>query len=143
MPSLKDYTPYSTAILSGLQGRDHTTDPLLVLLDLGSDTTWINRRAIPQGCNPKTTQPCNGTTIAGSVSCNQSISIDSMVLPEFFRNRSMGDVEAKVFNALGVRYDMIIGRDIINRIGMKFDSDTLTMTWDGQIVKMRWFYTLH
>lgn len=40
--------------------------PLMALFDPGSTTTWINRRALPQGVNGLATTTVTGSTIGGT-----------------------------------------------------------------------------
>ena len=86
----------------------------------------------PGGCNPTTIPAYIGSTIAtGDFSTNQELTLNSLVLPQFFCNRVITNVAVKLFTA-PCRYDIILGRDVLTRLGMKFDMDNLTMTWDGE-----------
>ena len=58
------------------------------------------------------------------------------IMPEFYRDRV---VEWNVSLApmdLGA-HDMIIGRDILQGLGIKFDFTDLTIEWDGAVIPMR------
>jgi hypothetical protein len=58
------------------------------------------------------------------------------VLPEFHRDRVIEwDINVSSSN-LGA-YDMIMGRDILQGLGIKFDFTDLTIEWDGVAIPMR------
>ena len=60
----------------------------------------------------------------------------TFLLPKFHRDRVVEwDIIISPFN-LGV-YDMIIGQDILQGLGMKFDFSDLTIEWDAVTVPMR------
>ena len=133
MPKPEDYAPYTSAQIYGMQGQRVSTEPMVVLLDGGSHSTWMSRKILPPGCNPKTIGDYTGATLAGNFTTSQEVRCDSMILPEFFRNRTITDVDCKIFNA-ECRCDMIIGRDALSRMGMIFNHKDRTMTWDGQTI---------
>ena len=59
-----------------------------------------------------------------------------MVLPEFFKQRALSDVPIRMMNA-PCRYDLILGRDVLTRLGLIIDFEDLQMIWDGKTVPMR------
>ena len=85
MPKPEDYAPYTSAQIYGMQGQRASTEPMVVLLDGGSHSTWMSRKTLPPGCNPKTIGDYTGATLAGNFTASQEVRCDSMILPEFFR----------------------------------------------------------
>jgi hypothetical protein len=65
----------------------------------------------------------------------QEIFIGTTRFPEFYDHRSIMDVVANVFHA-DCHYNLIIGHDILDRIGMPLDFETHSMTWDNQTISM-------
>jgi hypothetical protein len=80
----------------------------------GDKTVWTT----PAG-NLKTTHKCTS----------------AFVLPEFFRDR-MIEWDLHVSADLGA-YDMIIGRDILSALGIKFDFTSMTIEWEQACVPMK------
>jgi len=107
-----------------------------VLCDSGSGITWGNYSILPKGCNPKTVAPLIGDTLAGTFKSTQETTADTMTLPEFFKQRALCDVTIRMMDK-PCKYDLILGRDVLSRLGIVLDFDDLTMTWDGKAVPMR------
>jgi Reverse transcriptase (RNA-dependent DNA polymerase)/RNase H-like domain found in reverse transcriptase len=59
-----------------------------------------------------------------------------ILLPEFDRNKTVDDHHALVFDGDSA-YDMILGRDILHRLGITFDFETKTMRWLNNVVSMK------
>ena len=127
MPQPKDHVPYSNAVLYLKNGASRM---LTCLFDSGSGITWGHQNILPKGCNPKTVERLEGNTLAGNFSSNQQITADSLLLPEFFKQRALSDVPIRMMNQ-PCKYDIILGRDALSRLGMLLDFDTHQMTWDG------------
>jgi hypothetical protein len=59
-------------------------------------------------------------------------------LPEFHENREIiWDVYVDTTSTKESLYDMIIGRDLMNSIGLDLNFSDNTMTWDNASVPMR------
>ena len=131
----KDLIPMSIALVSTIQNQPHER-PLLVLFDSGSHGTWYNGKALPKGVNSKTVDSITGSTMAGTFKSNQEVSIGDLILPEFHRSRRIDGVKARIFNA-PCRYDLILGRDTLRKIGFQDDFKNNMMTWDDATVSMK------
>ena len=76
--------------------------------------------------------------MAGSLTSNRVVTVQTLRLPEFHRSRSIPNHDFRVFHT-SCRYDMIIGRDLLSIFGIDLDFNTQTMTIDGAVVVMRPF----
>ena len=106
--------------LVGTMQKHVTHKPFVVLFDSGSSHTWWNIRSIPGGVVPRKVEKSSSATLAGNMESNLEITLEDITLPEFFRKRRIGTMEARVFTA-ECWYDAIIGRDMLREIGMKLD----------------------
>ena len=131
----KDLIPMSIALVSTIQKQPHER-PLLVLFDSGSKGTWCNGKALPKGVIGKKVESITGSTMAGTFKSNQEVSIGELILPEFHRSRRIDGVKARIFHA-PCRYDLILGRDTLRKIGFKDDFENNVMTWDEVSVSMK------
>ena len=102
-----------TGASGSLVAKRHATKLRLKKLD-GNKAVWTT----PAG-NLKTTHKCNST----------------FVLPEFFRDRVI-EWDLHVSDDLGA-YDMIIGRDILSALGIRFDFTSMVMEWEQASVPMK------
>ena len=74
------------------------------------------------------------TTPGGDLSTTHKCR-SSFILPEFFRDRVI-EWDLHVSSNLGA-YDMIIGRDILSALEIKFDFATMSMEWEHAVVPMK------
>lgn len=126
----------SFAIISLIQGAKSSGRPFLVLFDSGSTSTWINCKALPSGINGKQVPKLTGNTMAGTFTSSTEVTMNEICFPEFHRTRKLVTAPARVFHA-ECRYDIIIGRDILQQLGMILDFDDNRIVWDNAIVTMR------
>ena len=66
------------------------------------------------------------------------IKLENVTFPEFFETRKVGKMTARLF-AAECQYDAIIGRDILNELGLILDFKTQKISWDYCHVPMRPF----
>ena len=110
--------------------------PLRVLLDSGSDYSHAHSRIVPKGINPNLITPQSGITIAGVSSSNRVITLSEITFPEFSKHHVVDNHRFQLFDAPSY-YDVIIGRDLLFKIGGITDFDKATMTAFGYTVAMR------
>ena len=132
-----DLIPFTTMALLNIQRSFVSSRPLSVLFDSGSTDNWISLSALPQEITPTAGPTYVGSTLAGNFTTSQYIIADQLMLPEFFRNRTIQDVTLHCFPQGSCRYDAILGRSFLSRIGMTLDFDDHSMTWDDQQLVMR------
>jgi hypothetical protein len=109
---------------------------LTVLFDSGGSGCWISERALPRGC-PKTqlNQPITSLTLAGTLSSSYVVHLQQIILPEFDRNKTIEKQGAYVFPG-PCNYDIILGRDFLDNVGIILDFATGTMQWMDKSVSM-------
>lgn len=106
---------------------------LTVLFDTGSEMTFIHERVLPKGAVPKIGTPIDINTLNAMGKLNRSVLLSNIQLPEFSPTIKVDkDIKAFVMSPEHhIKYDMIIGRDILGPLGIKLHCDTQTMEWQG------------
>ena len=66
---------------------------------------------------------------------NEEVKLHDVVLPKFHKTRRLQTLMAKIFDQ-GCHYDMILGRNLMNELGIVLNFDNKSMTWDGSTVAM-------
>ena len=80
--------------------------------------------------------PVTNQTLAGNFTANEEVKLYNILLPEFHKIRRIQTLTAKIFDN-GCRYDMILGRNLMNDLGNVLDFNNKSMVWDGSTVTMR------
>ena len=75
-------------------------------------------------------------TLTGSFTSNESITLRNILLPDFHRIGHLDTLQAKLFDQMCC-YDMILGRDFMNNLGIVLNFESKTMEWDKAIVAMQ------
>ena len=75
-------------------------------------------------------------TLAGTFLANKELTLYNAILPEFYRSRHMNKITMKIFHQ-ECRYDMIIGRDLLNELGIVLNFNDKTITWEKAQIIMR------
>ena len=107
-----------------------------ILFDTGCGGCLINKQLVKH-LKLKTDKSTKWHTKAGSFRTTQRVKCN-FLLPEFHENREITwkmyveDSDPKQSN-----YDMIIGRDLLNELGMDFSFKQGTMTWDFAEIPMK------
>ena len=107
-----------------------------ILLDTGCGGTLINKDLATK-LKTKTCATATWSTKAGSFTTSNKVQCN-FTLPEFHEGRDIcwnmyvDESDSKLCN-----YDMIIGRDLLQVLGMDFSFSTKMMTWDGAQVPMK------
>ena len=130
-----DFIPISIITIEDLMGKK-LSRPLLCLLDSGASHTWIRQGVLPSGIKGKKETKTISQTLAGTLSGTQVLQVTAMRLPEFFRTRKIGPLQVRLFEA-NCRYDMVLGRDILNQLGILFNFKEKKISWDDCHVPMR------
>lgn len=77
------------------------------------------------------------TTISGATKCNRSVVIEGMVWPEFTRSLKVERHQFWVHDNDKVRYDAIIGRDLLQQLKLDICYSDGTMKMEGRNVLMK------
>ena len=75
-------------------------------------------------------------TLAGTFSSNKELTFYNAILPEFYRSRHINKISTKIFHQK-CRYDMITGRDLLNKLGIVLNFNDKTITWEKAQITMR------
>ena len=119
-----------------MQSSSQTKNPFLCLLDSGATGCWISRSKLPPHICTYHVTPVTNQTLARSFTANEKIKLHNILLPEFHKTRCIQTLTAKIFDN-GCRYDMILGRNLMNDLGIILDFNNKSMVWDGSTVTMR------
>ena len=116
---------------------------LRVLLDSGSNSTLINKKALPKGIIPKELAEAKSfKTLAGKLTTSQMVTLRDVRLPEFDKNRRISQQRALIFDSPNCKYDIILGTNFLSKAGIKLDYSTGSMAWYNNVLPMRPSYGL-
>ena len=127
-----DLIPFSIACIGRINNHTMTSKPLLVLFDSGSQTTWMSRKILPTGVTPRVVPKLKGVTLAGTFTSNTQVEVQQLSFPELYKQRTIDKHKVMLF-ASPCRYDIIVGRDLLHRIGLNILFKTATITWDDEV----------
>ena len=137
-----EHIPITVLIAQRVQQKPLMNRPFLCLLDSGTTGCWISRTRLQQNIQGKTVAEVTSQTLAGTFTSNQEIQLEQVMLPEFFKTRKIDYVQAKIFTT-PCRYDMILGRDLLNDLGIILDFKNKSMEWDQAQIPMRSYPNSH
>ena len=105
------------------------------LLDSGATGCWISREKLPPHIRTYHVVPVTNQTLAGNFTASEEVKLHDILLPEFHKTRCLQTLMAKIFDQ-GCHYDMILGWNLMNELGIVLNFNTKSMTWDGSTVAM-------
>ena len=79
--------------------------------------------------------PVMNQTLAGNFTANEEVKLHNILLPEFHKTRRLQTLMAKIFDNR-CHYDMILGLNLMNHLGIMLDFNNKSMAWDGSTVAM-------
>ena len=103
--------------------------PMLCLLDSGVTGCWISWKKPPSMIHTNKIPAIANLTLAGSFMANESVILKNILLPEFHCTHRLDTLQAKLFDQM-CHYDMILGRDLMNDLGVVLNFDAKSMEWD-------------
>ena len=112
------------------------TRTLKILFDTGCSGTIIRSSKV-KDLKQKASNNVEWSTKTGAFNTNTTCNI-TFVMPQFHKQREV-TWKAYVDNTTSndSRYDMIIGRDLMHEIGIKFDFQEGRITWDNAWINMQ------
>ena len=132
LDATKDLAPITILFakhIGDIQG--HYT--LKTLFDSGSTFgVMINKRALPPNAQIQSlnsAQPLTVHTSQGNYKANSFVELFKIYLPEFSGTRFIGSLQALVFDAANIRYDVILGRNLMRTMEIILDFAKLAVTW--------------
>ena len=123
-------------LIKQIQKTETKPQTLLCLLDSGAMSCWINSTVVPENIQSITVSATTNQTLAGTFSSDKELTLYNAILPEFHRSRHINKIITKIFHHQ-CRYDMIIGRDLLNELGIVLNLDEKTITWAKAQITMR------
>ena len=93
-------------------------------------------RKLPPHIRTYHVAPVTNQTLAGNFTANEEVNLQGVLLPEFHKTWRLQTLMAKIFDQ-GCRYDMILGRNLMNELGIVLNFEDKSITWDGSTVAMR------
>lgn len=122
--------PLAIMTVTTIQGHANKT-PLKVLIDSGSDRSYINPRCVPKGAHGKRVE-CAANTLFSKGKATRAVTLDGAMLPEFSPTRRLQcPIEALVAGQPESAYDLILGLDDMIALGIDVKTTTLTVEWGG------------
>ena len=135
-PSKVEHIPITVLIAQRVQQQPLVNRSFLCLLDSGATGCWISRTRLPQHIQGQTVAEVTSQTLAGTFTSNQEIQLEQVMLPEFLKTRKVDHVQAKIFTT-PCQYDMILGRDLLNDLGIILDFKNKSMECDQAQIPMQ------
>ena len=109
---------------------------LRVLLDSGCSGTMVNKNFLKK-LRTKSAKEQSWTTKSGTFTTSGKCKV-SFSFPEFDANREIEwDVHVDQSDSSQSTYDMIVGRDLLEALGIDLLFSEKMMNWDGATVPMR------
>ena len=97
----------------------------------------INRNALPKGVNDMALdKKARMITLAGTYESGGEVMLKGLRLPEFDKSKNIEEQRALVFDA-PCWYDVILGNDFINKVGIDIKGSNATVEWLGNSIPMR------
>ena len=130
-------TPMASGVMvvKDIQGRA-CSKLLRVLYDSGGSRSMCHRRVLPRGATiTQARDRMMMRTLAGNYSTLGTVILKGMRLPAFDKNRVISEHEFQVFDT-DCRYDIILGGDLLKKIGINLKYETLEMEWYGNTIPM-------
>jgi hypothetical protein len=137
----EDFIPMSFALAKAIHGQESNRN-MLVLFDPGLTLTWISSNKLPEGTKGDEAPPSIGMSIAGQFNSNKTVELTNLCFPEFYRTRYFSSYKARAFET-SCHSDMIIGRDMLQAMGLIVDFKDNLMTWDDIVVTMKMYPKNH
>ena len=110
---------------------------MIVLLDTGNSHTMIKQtRSLPHGTSLSPSLPKRTTTINGVYSTSAQVTLSRVKFPEF-GNPCIEAIFTAVFDSPTCRYDMILGRDILQQMGATIDYKARIINWMNRDLPMK------
>ena len=92
--------------------------------------------SLPHGTLMTPGPPKRTTTTTGVFSTSSQVTLEKVKFPEF-GNNCLDTITADVFDSLTCRYDLIIGRDVLKKMGAHIDFHKEMIRWMDRELPMR------
>ena len=124
----RQYTLYQ--LLVYIKEASYVSSTVDSVVFTGSTGCLFNKRSLPFGTNTTTTpHKTIQTTTQGTHSSDQVVFINDIQLPEVVNQRYINSALTHVFNTPNCSYNIILGQDFLQVIGIKMDFELDTILW--------------
>lgn len=106
------------------------------LIDSGSDKTAIARKVLPTNCKPTQIPSETFLWFGGTATIHEKVMLDEVILPELSRSLMIESFDAVVMDGQS-NYNIILGRDFLQKIGLTLDFATLKIKWMNLEISMK------
>jgi hypothetical protein len=104
-------------------------------LTTGSDKTLINTRALPKGTKPSVNKGARFAGIHGTELLDKEVMLRNISLSEFSPTQKIaGPVRATLFDNSQSSYDVIVGMDLMQAVGINISCTTKTVSWNDNTI---------
>jgi hypothetical protein len=107
---------------------------LKVLFDSRSDKTIFKRSSLPHGIEPSTGKRRKVSGVNASSVTNQDVLLTDITLPEFLLSQHIPGPICAIVMKMDAQYDLIIGMDVMQVIGLDLHNLSKTIVWNGNHV---------
>ena len=107
--------------------------PIKILCDSGGSAT-ILKSSFAKKLRKKKAKSIKWSTLAGTVTTSQKAQVQ-FILPEL--NESKSITHSIHFMDQPMNYDMIMGRDLLQELGININFKNMTLEWDNNIIEMK------
>ena len=97
----------------------------------------FNKRALPFGATTFKTPSIRTTTTQGTYDCDEAVVLSNLSLPEFVNGQKIANLSAQVFDSKNCPYDIILGRNFMDSIGLDIQFSAGSIKWLDTIVDMK------
>jgi hypothetical protein len=123
----------SIAIVGSIQ-QTMVNNLLKVLFDSGSDKTIFKRSSLPHGIEPSTGKKRKVSGVTASSVIDQYVMLKDITLPEFSSSQCIPGPICALIMLMEAQYDLIIGMDVMQIIGLDLHNSSKTIVWNGNSI---------
>src|SRR6476620_10933455 len=128
-----DHIPVLLVIVGEIN-RHPFKRPLVALLDSGSTSSWINERVVGNVAATATRRTVSNT-LMGRLESSTKVSLTQAILPDLSQSKRINRIDAYVFQQR-IRYDIILGRQLMQQLGIVIDFKQQQIQWDEDTTSM-------
>ncbi len=101
-----------------------------MLFDSGLNVSMIKRSALPKRIITKLLGDTKLVrTLAGHLKMQEAVTMRDLRLPEFNKIRRINQIKVLVFDNDNVKYDIVLGTNILSKTGIKLNYSEGNMEW--------------
>jgi hypothetical protein len=126
----------SIAIVGSIQ-QTKVNILLKVLFDSGSDKTIFKRSSLPLSIEPSTGKKLKVSGVNASSVIDQHVLLTDITLPEISSSQCIPGPICALIMPMDTQYDLIIGMDVMQVIGLDIINSSKTIAWNGNYIPFK------